>query len=420
MVAEMTLHMVMMVADMVCMLAIMVASMVEIHLDIVCGYGGNVVDHDGNHGGGYSPVHMVAMDMLIMAIMVLIMVAIVVVDMAIMVFSQNHISTIVNNVKQEYPNVYSSIHDGTTNNLLTAKSSPCPFTLSSMFILSCIIRKCRDKTTVKELIQSDITNGCNAWNKLNQDCIIYVGTTGLANNAKQVNRHGKLIVEIAGRTIVCTKMQTALNDAYYELSYNNLTIQFDSPYVSDVGQQTSRIANIITTHVMQKGYNGQHTCSLSRLGVDHVDYYYSVDMSDNEKNPNEDMDEDTVEDTVGEDDREYLSDELASDSEDEKRIRAADSRAVKKIKAAKTDKQQHGRIRPVEAAGSSYQQAHSGGNSGGNGLQPFRAGASAGGTQGQQSPAKPSDVFYKCGFYGHWERECRRQSKNRVPRAPPS
>ncbi|CAC5383114.1 unnamed protein product [Mytilus coruscus] len=218
-------------------------------------------------------------------------------------------------------------------------------------------------------------------------------------------------------------------------------------------------------------------------------------MSDNEKNPNEDMDEDTVEDTVGEDRKkvkksennfkfkgnkvqfdlnvdvldnldsaisciekkrpnkaisyledskellnkrnkhiriadkseggwqtvsEYLSDELASDSEDEKRIRAADSRAVKKIKAAKTDKQQHGRKRPAEAAGSSYQQAHSGGNSGGNGLQPFRAGASTGGAQGQQSPAKPSDVCYKCGFYGHWARECRRQSKNRVPRAPPS
>ncbi|VDI62608.1 Hypothetical predicted protein [Mytilus galloprovincialis] len=119
---------------------------------------------------------------------------------------------------------------------------------------------------------------------------------------------------------------------------------------------------------------------------------------------------------------EYLSDELASDSEDEKRIRAADSRAVKKLKAAKTEKQQHGRKRPAEAAGSSYQQAHSGGNSGGNGLQlqPFRAGASAGGAQGQQSPAKPSDVCYKCGFYGHWARECRRQSKNRVPRAPPS
>ncbi|VDI62518.1 Hypothetical predicted protein [Mytilus galloprovincialis] len=119
---------------------------------------------------------------------------------------------------------------------------------------------------------------------------------------------------------------------------------------------------------------------------------------------------------------EYLSDELASDSEDEKRIRAADSRAVKKLKAAKTEKQQHGRKRPAEAAGSSYQQAHSGGNSGGNGLQlqPFRAWTSAGGAQGQQSPAKPSDVCYKCRFYSHWARECRRQSKNRVPRAPPS
>ena len=34
---------------------------------------------------------------------------------------------------------------------------------------------------------------------------------------------------------------------------------------------------------------------------------------------------------------EYLSDEIASDSEDEKRIRAADNRAVKKMKKDKKD-----------------------------------------------------------------------------------
>lgn len=39
---------------------------------------------------------------------------------------------------------------------------------------------------------------------------------------------------------------------FVSVSYNTLTIQFDSPYVSGVGLQTSRDANIITTHVMQK------------------------------------------------------------------------------------------------------------------------------------------------------------------------
>lgn len=49
---------------------------------------------------------------------------------------------------------------------------------------------------------------------------------------------------------------------FVSVSYNNLTIQFDSPYVSDVGHQTNRGEYIITTHVMQKGYNGQHTCKV--------------------------------------------------------------------------------------------------------------------------------------------------------------
>ncbi|CAG2247361.1 unnamed protein product [Mytilus edulis] len=75
---------------------------------------------------------------------------------------------------------------------------------------------------------------------------------------------------------------------------------------------------------------------------------------------------------------EYLSDEVASDSEDEKRIRAADNRAVKKIKAEKTDKRSS-RKRPAEASGSTAQMAHNG--TGGSDatfrLQPFRGDAGA-------------------------------------------
>ncbi|CAG2245212.1 unnamed protein product [Mytilus edulis] len=57
--------------------------------------------------------------------------------------------------------------------------------------------------------------------------------------------------------------------------------------------------------------------------------------------------------------QEYLSDDLASDSEDEKKIRAADTRAVKKLKSVKSaDKKQNVRKRPTEASGSTSQTAH--------------------------------------------------------------
>ncbi|CAC5357346.1 unnamed protein product [Mytilus coruscus] len=57
--------------------------------------------------------------------------------------------------------------------------------------------------------------------------------------------------------------------------------------------------------------------------------------------------------------QEYLSDDLASDSEDEKKIGAADNRAVKKLKSVKSvDKKQNVRKRPAEASGSTSQTAH--------------------------------------------------------------
>jgi len=59
---------------------------------------------------------------------------------------------------------------------------------------------------------------------------------------------------------------------------------------------------------------------------------------------------------------EFLSDEVASDSEDEKRIRAAENRAVRKIKAGKKN-DKTSRNRPVEAAGAPALPIHNGGNS---------------------------------------------------------
>jgi hypothetical protein len=57
---------------------------------------------------------------------------------------------------------------------------------------------------------------------------------------------------------------------------------------------------------------------------------------------------------------EYLSDEVASDSEDEKRIRAADNRAVKKIKSSKKEDKKRGKKRPAVAAGATTQTSHNG------------------------------------------------------------
>ena len=71
---------------------------------------------------------------------------------------------------------------------------------------------------------------------------------------------------------------------------------------------------------------------------------------------------------------EYLSDEVASDSEDETRIRAADNRAVKKMKTHKKGTEKQNRKRPAEAAGSFTQVAHGCGNAVNyNVMQPFRA-----------------------------------------------
>ncbi|CAC5363093.1 unnamed protein product [Mytilus coruscus] len=111
-------------------------------------------------------------------------------------------------------------------------------------------------------------------------------------------------------------------------------------------------------------------------------------------------------------------DEVASDSEDEKRIRAAENRAVKKIKAEKTDKRSS-RKRPAEASGSATQMPHYGtcGSDATFRLQPFRGGLAASGqTFSHQNNFRTSDVCYNCGMQGHWARDCR---KGKARTGPP-
>ena len=100
---------------------------------------------------------------------------------------------------------------------------------------------------------------------------------------------------------------------------------------------------------------------------------------------------------------EYLSDEVASDSQDEKRIRAAENRAVRKIRAGKKN-DKTSRKRPAEAAGAPSQPVHNGGNS--YTVPPFRA---AGAVASAQQNSKANDQCFRCSSFGHWARECRKK-----------
>ena len=111
----------------------------------------------------------------------------------------------------------------------------------------------------------------------------------------------------------------------------------------------------------------------------------------------------------------YLSDEVASDFEDEKRIRAAENRAVRKIKAGKKN-DKTSRKRPAEAAGAPSQPIHNGGNS--FIVPPFRA---ARAVASAQQNAKANDQCFRCSSFGHWARDCRKKLDGenvRVSRGP--
>lgn len=102
---------------------------------------------------------------------------------------------------------------------------------------------------------------------------------------------------------------------------------------------------------------------------------------------------------------EYESDELADDSEDEKRLRKAEKRALEKIKAKKFAKRSSqntkflGQSQPNlsvavnKYSGQSYAQPL---------IQPFR---------GFRRQPNPTDKCFSCGQRGHWSTQCSSGSK---------
>ena len=100
-----------------------------------------------------------------------------------------------------------------------------------------------------------------------------------------------------------------------------------------------------------------------------------------------------------------MSDEVTSDSEDEKRIRAANNRAVRKIKSVRKDGKVN-RKRPAEAAGAPSQSVHNGGNIPYT-AQPFR---SVGAVATTSSNSKANDQCFRCSAYAHWARDCRQKT----------
>ncbi|XP_072030099.1 uncharacterized protein [Amphiura filiformis] len=113
---------------------------------------------------------------------------------------------------------------------------------------------------------------------------------------------------------------------------------------------------------------------------------------------------------------EYLSDDLASDSDDEKRIRQAQARAVRKKRGNKTNtapakrQRQHGQgvAFPVDGM-------HSTGSDLFRGLQYNRrhyAGYPANTTTRWGYGPKQTDICFNCGKTGHWRRGCAQQGFN--------
>lgn len=100
--------------------------------------------------------------------------------------------------------------------------------------------------------------------------------------------------------------------------------------------------------------------------------------------------------------QEYLSDEIASDSDDEKKLRAAEKRALEKQKTKKATPVGTSNQQPFRGAASSIPRPSAIG-----GRQPF----GQNNTKFARMP-KPSDLCLSCGQAGHWRRNCPNNTPN--------
>ncbi|XP_072166153.1 uncharacterized protein [Diadema setosum] len=105
---------------------------------------------------------------------------------------------------------------------------------------------------------------------------------------------------------------------------------------------------------------------------------------------------------------EYLSDDLASDSEDEKRIRQAQARAARKRKSSRNIPAAKGK--PPKSDGYRTASPSSGhffrGFSGKSRYAYGGTGNSSLGWRGASSGPKSTDFCFACGKQGHWRRGC--------------
>ena len=108
---------------------------------------------------------------------------------------------------------------------------------------------------------------------------------------------------------------------------------------------------------------------------------------------------------------EYLSDELASGSEDEKRIRRAEQRALRKRnqrqQKAKPSKQGYSQLQSSTAT-TAFAGQHSSSS------RPISR------TFGAFSKPRPSDICFACGQQGHWRSQCQVNSQARSSSSGPS
>lgn len=101
--------------------------------------------------------------------------------------------------------------------------------------------------------------------------------------------------------------------------------------------------------------------------------------------------------------REYESDDLASDSEDEKRLRQAESRALKAIKEKKSRSKPYNKTtatvtRPIPAYQQDYNRFQHFQQLNYSTQQPF--------PRYRRREATPYDLCYGCNQYGHWRKNC--------------